>query len=174
MIGFNLLHKAQLLTHLLIQINPVQTIINISSAEPKFPANMSPGAVSFIRAALQKDREDRPTMEQLSMHPWIVEQMTTRQHRNNSIRGGMWMCQEVTLQPPHDSSFILQYPVWFMHESSLMFTAFLISRFFDIAVLSSGGSKARPHRLGPWRSVGQPGIHQRSSSRPWGAGLYDT
>ena len=47
------------------------TYTRILKTEPLIPAHISRAAQDFIRSALQKDPELRPTIEQLAGHPWL-------------------------------------------------------------------------------------------------------
>ena len=43
----------------------------ILNTEPTYPSGLSYEAVSFMKQALEKDRQKRPAVNQLLMHPWF-------------------------------------------------------------------------------------------------------
>ena len=65
----------------------IETYHNILSGEPEFPPWLSPGAVSFIKIALCKDPNNRPTSEKLHRHPWVQSFFSSRQNFRSSTGG---------------------------------------------------------------------------------------
>lgn len=65
----------------------LETYHNILSGEPEFPAWLSPGAVSFIKIALCKDANNRPTAEKLYRHPWLQSFVASKQEFRSSTGG---------------------------------------------------------------------------------------
>jgi serine/threonine protein kinase len=52
-----------------------QVVTNINSMEVKYPKKMSDECVEFVKAALQRNPEDRATSQELIRHPWITLHM---------------------------------------------------------------------------------------------------
>ena len=56
------------------------TLLNIKSKQVHFPPHLSPGAVDFIRGALNRDPARRPSIPELLEHPWLLH--FTRRRRD--------------------------------------------------------------------------------------------
>jgi serine/threonine protein kinase len=54
-----------------------QVVKNINSLEVKYPKKMSEECVEFVKAALQRNPEDRATSHELIKHPWISLHMVS-------------------------------------------------------------------------------------------------
>lgn len=48
-----------------------QTCSQILGEDPAFPPHLSPCAVSFIRSAMAKDPDERPSVDELLYHPFL-------------------------------------------------------------------------------------------------------
>ncbi|KAL6752712.1 kinase-like domain-containing protein [Haematococcus lacustris] len=59
-------------------MTPLETLARIQTAEVRFPAHLSEGAIDFISKALTRDPAARPSMQELFEHPWITELATSR------------------------------------------------------------------------------------------------
>lgn len=55
--------------------NKKATVQEILTGEPFLPASVSDSAAHFVRWALTKDQRQRPSVQQLAGHPWVVGHM---------------------------------------------------------------------------------------------------
>lgn len=53
----------------------MQVVHNINNMEVQFTKRMSEDAISFIKAALEREPSDRATSAELIKHPWITQHM---------------------------------------------------------------------------------------------------
>jgi serine/threonine protein kinase len=54
-------------------VHSLDTFEHILNRSPAFPAWMTDGARSFIKAALHKTPRKRPTISSMLLHPWILQ-----------------------------------------------------------------------------------------------------
>lgn len=58
-----------------VQTTPQETLYKIKTQAVPYPAELSDGALDFIRRALVRSPEQRASLPDLLQHPWIVRHM---------------------------------------------------------------------------------------------------